>query len=981
MTHSDFLSDLSPEDRRLFYEYGLGESQSASFVSLVEAFQRHVQSDPSAIAAQYLNQSITYGELDRQSTELAARLGGLGVLPGHRVVLLVKRSISMVVGILGVLKTGSAYVPLDGGIVTDSTLTHIIKDADVKVVLTLRPFASRVENLAVAPLLLDELVPPKESDAYRPHKFSGQESAYIVYTSGTTGTPKGVDVSHRNVLNLITHSPGNLGMQPGLKVSQLLNIAFDMAQWECLGALANGCTLCLRGGDWLETLRTVDVVISTPSCLRKFTPSDFKPKAIATAGEPCPQALADRWVAGGTKFYNCCGPTEASDKSLGIHEHVVVGQKLSIGSPTPNNNVYILDENMRAVPIGTPGMIWAGGLGVAKGYLNLPERTAESFQPDVFTNNDEMMYKTGDLGQWRTDGSGLLDILGRNDDQVKVKGFRVELDGVAAAMETTPGVHTAVALLIDEEIVGVFTPDNVDEDVVRAACAKIQPYYACPSRYIKLPEMPTTSNGKTDKKKLRLIASCASSTTESTSSDVSSDSSTCPSTTSAASDEECEPHIFSSITKVTSEDADPIVWERPSTFIPTRGRLFVNVIEQEGRTFPSRSSIFTRNHTPTRSRTASEAGDSRSTHSMDNHPTNRSSPASSLRLSQLAEDKLQYTTDLRGEKMTEADELTPAKALKLAEAVASIPTPPLTESIPASPTITFDDRVLFAVPKKGRLHEKCMEMLRSTGLQFSKPNRLDICMVKNLPITLVFLPAADIPRFVGQSNIDMGITGQDVILESKMQDLTTESLTLGFGRCKLQVQVPVSSNMERIEDLAGKKVATSFESVAGDHFGKIDSQLGTKTVVEYISGSVETACALGLADGIVDLVESGETMRAAGLKPIGTIMSSEAVLISSSSPKKPHMLSVMGQLKSRLAGVVASSKYILCQYNIRRVDLPMAKKITPGRRSATVSSLDDAGWVAVSSMVEKEKAASVMDELQTVGAEDIFLLKIDNCRV
>ncbi|CAE6369547.1 unnamed protein product [Rhizoctonia solani] len=214
-----------------------------------------------------------------------------------------------------------------------------------------------------------------------------------------------------------------------------------------------------------------------------------------------------------------------------------------------------------------------------------------------------------------------------------------------------------------------------------------------------------------------------------------------------------------------------------------------------------------------------------------------------------------------------------------------------------------------------------------------------------------------------------------------MQDLTTESLALGFGRCKLQFQVPALSEIEQVEDLAGKKIATSFGSIAEEYFGRIDIRLGTKTVVEYISGSVETACALGLADGIVDLVESGETMRAAGLKPIGTIMLSEAVLIASSSPKKPYMLSVMEQLKSRLAGVAASSKYILCQYNIRRTDLTLARKITPGRRSATVSSLDDKEWVAASSMVEKDKAASVMDELQKVGAEDILLLKIDNCRV
>ncbi|CAE6451318.1 unnamed protein product [Rhizoctonia solani] len=502
----------------------------------------------------------------------------------------------------------------------------------------------------------------------------------------------------------------------------------------------------------------------------------------------------------------------------------------------------------------------------------------------------------------------------RKEDRVKVKGFRVELYGVAAAMKTTLGVEAAVALFIDGEIAGVFATDSVDGAVVRAACAKIQSYCACPFRYITISEMPTMTNGKTDKRQLRTITSCSSITNESGSLDVSSDSSTCPSTASIASDED--------------------------SIIPARGRLFVNVIEQEGRTFPPRSSIFSRNYTLTRSRTASEADDKNSVRNLDHHQLNRPLPLdlSPLCLSRAIEDNPRL--NLTGENMTQGlvngsstkvDEPTDNKALKLvAQEATSILTPPLTESVPPSPTNIFDDRVLFAVPKKGRLHEKCVEMLRSAGLEFTKPNRLDICMAKNMPITLVFLPAADIPRFVGESNVDMGITGQDVIFESKMQALTTESLALGFGRCKLQVQVPVSSGIDRIEDLAGKRIATSFESVAREHFEVIDARLGTKTVVEHLSGSVETACALGLADGIVDLVESGETMRAAGLKAIATIMSSEAVLISSSTPKKPHMLSVAEQLKSRLAGVVASAKYILCQYNIRRTDLEVARKITPG---------------------------------------------------
>ncbi|KAG9126239.1 hypothetical protein FRC07_004293 [Ceratobasidium sp. 392] len=726
----------------------------------------------------------------------------------------------MIVAMLGVLKTGASYVPLDGGIVPDTTLAHIISDANIRVVLTVASFTTRLASHGVSVYLLDECFPEVAVSERSAHEFTGHETAYIVYTSGTTGNPKGIEVTHRNVLNLITHSPGNLGMKSGMRVSQLLNLAFDMAQWECLGS--------------------VDIVISTPSCLGKYTPADFQPKAIATASEPCPQVLADRWIASGTKFYNCCGPTETTTVNM-VYEHTKVGQKLSIGRPTPNNNIYILDDDMKPVPIGDAGVIWAGGSGVARGYLNLPEKTASSFRPDLFANNGGMMYSTGDLGKWHNDGSGLLDILGRVDDQVKIKGFRVELNGVAATMETVPGVHTAVALLIDDELVGVYVPDFLDEETVNLACTTAQPYYARPSRYVKLSKMPTTYNGERAERE-----------------------------------------------RNNAEDA--------------------------------------------------------TTKESDNHD-NISSLASPV---------------------PDNKPVAPSNSAT---------------DFPENPDdVRYASRVLEPFPHTLSPSVLNLDYL-GADLQFTKSDRLDICMVKNLPIALVFLPAADIPRFVGESNVDLGITGQDVILESKMQTSTKEILPLGFGQCKLQVQVPVRCGIEREKELAGKRIATSFEVVAGEYFDRIDAHTGTKTRIEHIGGSVETACILGLADGIVDLVESGETMRAAGLKPIGTIMSSEAVLIFSSRPKKPHMLALVKQLKSRLAGVVASSKYVLCQYNVRRDDLPKTKAVTPGRRSITVSLLDKEGWVAVSSMVGWEKAAMVMDGLQAVGAEESIMLKIENCRV
>jgi len=222
---------------------------------------------------------------------------------------------------------------------------------------------------------------------------------------------------------------------------------------------------------------------------------------------------------------------------------------------------------------------------------------------------------------------------------------------------------------------------------------------------------------------------------------------------------------------------------------------------------------------------------------------------------------------------------------------------------------SLDGRVLFAIPKKGRLHEKCLALLAGADIQFRKHARLDVCLVLNHPIALVFLPAADIPSFVGKGNVDLGITGHDVILEANMQDHVTEALRLGFGKCALQVQVPEAGAIKTVEDLAGKRVVTSFEVLSAQYFKDIDNRLQlseeNRTKIEYVGGSVEAACSLGLADGIVDIVESGDTMRAAGLQAIATLLKSEAVLIKSSVLKHPSLCPVINLITSRIAGVVA----------------------------------------------------------------------------
>ena len=222
---------------------------------------------------------------------------------------------------------------------------------------------------------------------------------------------------------------------------------------------------------------------------------------------------------------------------------------------------------------------------------------------------------------------------------------------------------------------------------------------------------------------------------------------------------------------------------------------------------------------------------------------------------------------------------------------------------------------------EGRLHQVCLDLLHGSDIQFHRHSRLDIALVKNLPLALVFLPAADIPTFVGEGRVDLGITGRDQVEEHECAVPPTattgviEVLDLDFGKCALQVQVPQKGDLQKPEDLIGKNVVTSFTNLAEQYFRRLEAeQSGTtngdakdaklKTNIKYVGGSVEAACALGVADGIVDLVESGETMRAAGLKAISTVVSSSAILIKSKHPSDPKLVDL---ITARIKGVISKS--------------------------------------------------------------------------
>ncbi|KAJ7033155.1 putative nonribosomal peptide synthetase [Mycena alexandri] len=509
------LSTLSPEDLVLFYRYGIGSRRHVEFPVIHHSFEHHARIQPDAIAVEHplYGETLTFGQLEVQANRLARRLRAHGICPGKKVCILSRRSIYFIVGILATLKSGGQYVPLDAVTIPDSTLSYVLNDAKPSAVLAMSEFVHRVNSDVVPTLDLEAVIQEDElqnADGSRLQDalVMPSDGAYVIYTSGTTGVPKGVDVRHRGVTNVISGPPANVGMRPGLRVGQFLNIAFDMGAWEILGSLYNGCTLCIRGNtklDWIALMKTVQVVIATPSILACHEPVDYPSiQHVIVGGEPCPQALADKW-ARFTNFSNCCGPTEISICNT-VQPHTP-GYPLSIGKPIPNTNVYVLSRDpssTRPLPIGETGCMWVGGIGVSNGYLNLPEKTAERYRPDPFVGGTAMMFNTGDLGRWRSDGQ--LDHLGRADDQVKVKGFRVELDGVAAAMRSHDAVRNAVALLVGTELWGFVTPSTVDLQLVRNATAAIQPYHAVPTQYLAIDNFPMTKNGKVDKRALVVYA-------------------------------------------------------------------------------------------------------------------------------------------------------------------------------------------------------------------------------------------------------------------------------------------------------------------------------------------------------------------------------------------------------------------------------------------------------------------------------------------
>ncbi|WP_340608593.1 non-ribosomal peptide synthetase [Xenorhabdus bharatensis] len=494
-----------------------GFPQNALIHQLVEA---QVLQRPDAIAVVYENQTLSYHELNQRANQLAHHLLALGVRPDDRVALCAERSPEMVIGLLATLKAGGAYVPLDPAYPAER-LNFMLEDAAPVVLLTTTELANQLASTLPTVLLNhpEQFTTTQRTDSPDAQVLglTPRHLAYVIYTSGSTGQPKGVMIEHHSLCNLVTTQQNALALTPESRVLQFASGSFDASVWECAMALLTGASLYLAKradllpgailSDYLET-HAISHVLLSPTALAAMDSLPDTLQTLLVGGEACPPGLVKRWSAG-RQMLNAYGPTEITVCATLYPCDSQENTPPPIGRPITNTQIYILDANTQPVPVGVTGEIYIAGSGVARGYLNRPELTAERFLNDPFSSEpNARMYKTGDLGRWRSDGN--IEYLGRNDFQVKLRGFRIELREIEARLVQCSGIREAVVLMREDEpdqkrLVAYLKPEEGTELVpaeLRQQLAQHLAEYMLPGAFVMLDSFPLTPNGKLDRQAL-----------------------------------------------------------------------------------------------------------------------------------------------------------------------------------------------------------------------------------------------------------------------------------------------------------------------------------------------------------------------------------------------------------------------------------------------------------------------------------------------
>ncbi|KAJ2989266.1 hypothetical protein HDV02_005082, partial [Globomyces sp. JEL0801] len=427
-------------------------------------------SDPHLIAVEHEERSITYGELNQRADEIACLLMNRGVKVGDYVGLVTTRSIEMVCGIFGILKAGGAYIPIDHELPLER-IHYMLELAQCSTIM----YHPDIRPEVLAGLTMSELICLSETSSsivYALPQADECDPCLVVFTSGSTGNPKGVMIRHssphRSLVNYSLSVSTSFHIDIGDRVAQLASIGNNPT-------LASESTLVLREtNDYFANLKTVNVAFLTPT----------------VGGDFYSPSLREKWGSYAV-LINEYGPTEScigsSFSRIETEDHI-------IGKPLSNTVQYIVDSSLQLVPIGVPGELLIGGVGVALGYLNRPDLTKEKFIDNHFLNDGSKMYRTGDICKWTEDGN--IQILGRRDDMVKVKGYRIELDEVSSAISRHPDVTGSAVIVKDDQLIAFMTPETVNVDSIRDFVTDILPTFMFPHIYVTLKEFPMNTNGK-----------------------------------------------------------------------------------------------------------------------------------------------------------------------------------------------------------------------------------------------------------------------------------------------------------------------------------------------------------------------------------------------------------------------------------------------------------------------------------------------------
>ncbi|MFZ0834312.1 MAG: non-ribosomal peptide synthetase, partial [Mycobacterium sp.] len=482
---------------------------ASALVSVPVLFAAQVVRAPEAVALTCAGRCMTYRELDEAANRLAQLLAGQGAGPGECVALLFSRCAEAIVAMLAVLKTGAAYVPIDPAHPA-ARIEFMLTDAAPMAAITSTGLAERLDGYDLLVIDVDD----PRIDSYPCADLpvpAPDDIAYMIYTSGTTGVPKGVAITHYNVTQLLGSLDPGLAA-PGQVWSQWHSYSFDISGWEIFGALLHGGRLVVvpeavasSPEDFRALLVSehVSVLCQTPSAVGMLSPEGLDAVTLLVGGEACPDEVVDRW-APGRVMINEYGPTETT-MWVALSAPLIPGSGVvPIGAPVPGAAFFVLNGWLQPVPAGVVGELYVAGPQLACGYVRRAGLTASRFVACPFAGVGERMYRTGDLVYWGADGQ--LRYLGRADEQVKIRGHRIELGEVQAALTGCDGVQQAVVIARedrpgDKRLVGYVT-GTADPAEIRAALGERLPGYMVPAAVVVIEALPLTVNGKLDKRAL-----------------------------------------------------------------------------------------------------------------------------------------------------------------------------------------------------------------------------------------------------------------------------------------------------------------------------------------------------------------------------------------------------------------------------------------------------------------------------------------------